>query len=77
LIDLGKSYFENEITKVWSYNFHLKLKNKDIKCKFNDGEVEAIFWLSKEDIEKMIKETELITEDSIDIFKNFTNNNLL
>jgi len=54
----------------------LNLKRRDdINCKFNDGEVEEIFWFSNDDIQKRISEGELITEDSIDILKNFLNTN--
>jgi len=56
---------------MWSYNYHLKLKNSEINLTFNDGEVEKAYWFSKDDILKLIEKKELITEDSVDIFKSF------
>lgn len=75
LVYLGKSYFANNLTRNWSYNYHLQLKSPNIENKitFYDGEVEQIFWHSESEIIGLIKKDAKITEDSVDIFINFIN----
>lgn len=67
---ISNIYFEDNISKGWSYNYYLPLSSKQAEgIKFNDGEVESIQWLSEQEIYDKVEKKENITSDSVKCFK--------
>jgi hypothetical protein len=69
---IGKVFFHNNITSLWSYIYDVKI-GKDTDISFNDGEVESVEWLSLEEIINKINLGDKITPDSIECFNYYIN----
>ena len=63
---IDKHFVEEDICRVWSYCYLLKLSDDEIKTiKFKDNEISAIEWKSKSELIKMIENPNIkITEGS-------------
>jgi 8-oxo-dGTP pyrophosphatase MutT (NUDIX family) len=73
---LGKTYYEDNIVKVFNYVFVLKLLSSSIesRIKFEDGEVSSVEWFTSQEIIGKIKKDENITPDSVNVFNFYLDN---
>ncbi len=73
---LGKTFYEDNITKVFNYVFVLKLLSSSIesRIKFEDGEVSSVEWFTSQEIIGKIKKDENITPDSVNVFNFYLDN---
>jgi 8-oxo-dGTP pyrophosphatase MutT (NUDIX family) len=72
---LGKTCYNNGVNMVWSYVYVIFMPSRiENEIKFSDGEVEAVYWLSENEIVGKIKKDEKITPDSVDCFYYYLNN---
>jgi len=72
MIFIGKNFFQNHITSLWSYIYDVKIE-ENTKISFNDGEVESVEWLTLDEIKTKINLGDKITPDSIECFNYYIN----
>lgn len=75
----GKKYQKEIISQSWDY-FHYFLIKEDEENKifFNDGEVQSVYWKSKEEVIKLIEEERSkITSGSIGAFEELLKLNII
>ena len=63
---ITKHFVQEDICRVWTYCFLLKLSEEEIKSiKFRDNEISSIQWISKDKLLKMFEDSNTkITEGS-------------
>lgn len=71
---ITKIFYNSDYTRLWTYVYFLEY---DGEFKFNDGEVTGVVYWSKDEIIEKIKSNEKICPDTVHVFKELINQNLI
>ena len=76
---INKFFFEEDICRVWTYCYFLKLTDEEIKdIKFCDHEITSIQWIPKDKLLNMFEDKNFnFTGGSKETIKNFFNQKLI
>ena len=76
---INKYYFEEDISKCWSYCYLLKLNEEEIKnIKFLDHEISSIQWITKDKLMNMLDDNKFkFTGGGKQTIKNFFNQKII